>query len=134
MKRFLLIKLDTLTELGIEIKNLKNLSLEKKKEIAIKDLSFNEFVEYVNLSDDFREISIEEVHCEPYEIKKELRVYLIDIEKLDECIGADDLSDNEFIEIAEEQGTVFSLKGFQESFNRTDEINTTNQYLRIIEI
>lgn len=134
MKRFLLIKLDTLTELGIEIKNLKNLSLEKKKEIAIKDLSFNEFIEYVNLSDDFREISMEEVHCEPYEIKKELRVYLIDIEKLDECIGADDLSDNEFIEIAEEQGTVFSLKGFQESFNRTDEINTTNQYLRIIEI
>lgn len=65
---------------------------------------------------------------------KELRVYIINIEKLDEMLGADDLSDNEFMDIAEQQGTVYTLKGFQNAFNQMDEINTSNQYLRIIEV
>jgi len=66
-QRVLLIPLDKLTELEIEIKTLKEIPLGQKKEMAVKDLSFFEFMDYVNLSDDFRDISIEKVHCEWYD-------------------------------------------------------------------
>ena len=64
--RVLLIPLDTLDRLEMEIKTLKSQTLEAKKGMAIRDYSFFEFMDYVNLSDDFRPISIEEVHCEWY--------------------------------------------------------------------
>ena len=66
LPRVLLIPLDKLDELEMEIKTLKEQTLDIKKELAVKDLSFFEFMDYVNLSDDFREISIEQVHCEWY--------------------------------------------------------------------
>lgn len=70
--RVLLIPLDTLDRLEMEIKTLKLQTLETKKDLAVKDLDFFEFMDYVNLSDDFRDISIEQVHCEWYhEITKE---------------------------------------------------------------
>lgn len=64
--RVLLIPLDTLDRLEMEIKTLKLQTLETKKGMAVKDYDFFEFMDYVNLSDDFRDISIEEVHCEWY--------------------------------------------------------------------
>lgn len=67
MPRVLLIPLSTLDKLEMEIKTLKEVPLDIKKSMAVKDYNFFEFMDYVNSSDDFREISIEEVHCEWYD-------------------------------------------------------------------
>lgn len=45
--------------------------------------------------------------------------------------GSDDYTDEEYMTLAEQQGTVYSLKGFQDAFNYTDSINE-NYYIRII--
>lgn len=42
-----------------------------------------------------------------------------------------DMADEEYMTLAEQQGTVYSLKGFQDAFNYTDTINE-NYYIRII--
>lgn len=58
----------------------------------------------------------------------ETRVYVL---------GVDDytptLTDDEFIKMAEEQGTVYTLNGFQAAFNR-QEINTATQFVRFVEM
>ena len=45
--------------------------------------------------------------------------------------GSDDYTNQEFITLAEEQGTIYSLKGFQDEFNYTDNISLSH-YIRII--
>lgn len=61
---------------------------------------------------------------------KETRIYLIDLETVDEY---DPLTktDNEFMDKAEELGTVYSLFGFQEAFN-CDEFSQDQCFIRII--
>lgn len=59
---------------------------------------------------------------------KEIRAYLIHI---DSCDNYDLLSDDEFMDIAEEQGTVYSLKGFAQAFNN-EMIDDLNYWLRFI--
>ena len=83
-ERILLIPLDTLDKLEIEIKTLKDIPLEQKKQMAVKDLSFFEFMDYVNLSDDFRDISIEEVHCEWYTEKPKIYITHLTYQELNE--------------------------------------------------
>ena len=56
------------------------------------------------------------------------RIYIINVP---ENKGSDDFTDDEFMDMAEEQGTVYSLKGFQNAFNYEDGINE-NKYIRII--
>ena len=61
------------------------------------------------------------------------RVYLINLEEID----SDDfnkLSDDEFIDIAERQRTVWSIKGFQDEFNSYGNINSAISAIRIIEV
>ena len=41
------------------------------------------------------------------------------------------LTDEEFIEYAEQEGTVYSLKGFQEAFNNI-QVDATDDFIRII--
>lgn len=48
----------------------------------------------------------------------ETRVYGINIDELD--INLSEVEDMEFIEIAEQQGYVFSLKGFESYFNESE--------------
>lgn len=55
------------------------------------------------------------------------RVYVI---KVADDKGSDDYTDEEFMTLAEEQGTVYSLKGFQDAFNY-EEIIDFNHYIRI---
>jgi len=77
--------------------------------------------------------TVEECRKDLYALVKEPRVYVIDVydSKNDDYKGSDDYTDEEFMNLAEEQGTVYTLKGFQNAFNY-EEIIDTNKYIRII--
>lgn len=62
-----------------------------------------------------------------------IRVYIINLDKLDDIKGSDDYSNEEFMDIAEEQGTVYTLKGFQNAFNYEESISPINCYIRFID-
>lgn len=62
----------------------------------------------------------------------ELRVYAVNCEPFEMNVNIKGWSDEEFIKEAEEQGTVYTLKGFQEEFNNTQDISTTTHYIRFI--
>ena len=62
---------------------------------------------------------------------KEMRVYVIDTYLIEEEI--DITTDNDFMEVAERLGTVFTLKGFEHAFNN-EELNTNVDYIRFIEV
>lgn len=65
----------------------------------------------------------------PYEV--ETRVYVINT-NFSDCFAID-LSDDEFIELAEEQGRVYTIQGFQEAFN-SQEISTIADVIRFINV
>lgn len=71
---------------------------------------------------------VEEIRKELEEMTKETRVYVINVDDK----GSDDYTNEEFMTRAEEQGTVYSLKGFQEAFNYENIVCTENKYIRII--
>ena len=58
---------------------------------------------------------------------KKTKIYMIEVDDK----GSDNYTNEEFITLAEEQGTVYSLKGFQDEFNYTDNISLSH-YIRII--
>ncbi len=60
---------------------------------------------------------------------KQTRVYMIEVDEK----GSDDYTNEEFMTLAEEQGTVYSLKGFQDDFNYTENISA-NYYIRFLTI
>lgn len=60
---------------------------------------------------------------------KETRVYVINVDKIEEDYMS--LTNEEFMTEAENQGTVYSLKGFENAFNWSD-INSFTQVIRII--
>lgn len=63
---------------------------------------------------------------------KEIRVYVVDVHSdTDELIPL--LSDEEFMNVAEHNGTVYTLQGFQYAFNN-NEINSSAEFIRIIEV
>lgn len=57
----------------------------------------------------------------------ELRFYLVEINDSEEDVTS--LSDEKFIELAEELGFVYSLEGFIEAFNDSD-VNTNTDIMR----
>ena len=66
-------------------------------------------------------------------MKKEIRVYVLNIE----CYDGEfcDLSDEEVMDIAEQFGDVYSLKGFERAFNDDeDEVNPNYYCIRFIEV
>ena len=63
---------------------------------------------------------------------KEMRVYVIDTYLIEEE-NAINYTDNDFMEVAERLGTVFTLKGFENAFN-SEELNTHVDYIRFIEV
>lgn len=65
-------------------------------------------------------------------MKKEIRVYVIESETTGEKHYTE-LNNEEFIDIAEEEGRVYTLKGFQEAFN-LEEINSAIDIIRFIEV
>jgi hypothetical protein len=64
-------------------------------------------------------------------IMENIKVYGIDINKLDDDISPNSITDKEFIEIAENQGLIWSLKGFEKSFNDL-EVNSDNIFIRFV--
>ena len=67
---------------------------------------------------------------------KELRVYVINthderVEDMEK--GFSDLTDEEFMFEAEEQGRVYTIEGFQRAFNES-EVNTEIDLIRFIEV
>lgn len=67
--------------------------------------------------------------------KVEIRVYVIEAENtlmVDERIFSD-LTDEEFMDLAEEEGRVYSLEGFKDAFNE-EEINTAIDVIRFINV
>ena len=65
----------------------------------------------------------------PYEV--EIIAYVVDTNSSD-CF-ANDLSDDEFKELAKEQGRVYNLQDFQEAFN-SQEINSASDIVRLINV
>ena len=68
---------------------------------------------------------------------KEVKVYAINVDELKEdvkdaidSIGWSSVSDYQFFDMAEDQGNVWSLSGFEEAFNNV-EIATDMFYIRI---
>ena len=62
---------------------------------------------------------------------KEIKVYLVDLTKIEYNTSPRYWDDEQFITVAEEQGSVYSLEGFQNAYNN-DENNQNNTLLRII--
>jgi len=62
---------------------------------------------------------------------KELRVYVVDIDTVEEQTGL--VTDEVFMQLAEQRGTVYSLKGFELAFNY-EELNTSTDMIRFIEV
>jgi hypothetical protein len=60
-------------------------------------------------------------------MNKEIKIYIIEVNGK----GSDDYTDEEFITLAEQEGTIYSLKGFQDAFNYEDSVSN-NHYIRII--
>ena len=66
---------------------------------------------------------------------KELRVYLVNVDYLEDEVECNpDMPQDDFMELAEQQGTVYTLAGFQNEFNTGAEINNAVQYIRFIEV
>lgn len=63
----------------------------------------------------------------PYEV--EIRVYVVDVD--DNNYNGDETSDEDFMDMAEADGRVYSLDGFQYAFN-FGEVNTNIDVIRFI--
>jgi len=65
----------------------------------------------------------------------ETRVYVINTndERVEDIESISDLTNDEFMFEAEEQGRVYTLKGFQIAFNES-EVNTETDIIRFIEV
>jgi hypothetical protein len=61
----------------------------------------------------------------------ETKVYLIDTYNYDFDTNPTDWSDEQFMNEAESQGTVYSLKGFEDAFNN-EQISEINMFIRFI--
>ena len=65
----------------------------------------------------------------PYEV--EIRVYVVNLN--DNDFDGDNTTDEEFMTLAEENGRVYTLDGFQEAFN-FEEINSGIDVIRFIAV
>lgn len=64
--------------------------------------------------------------------KFETRVYVLDVNDLEDKHHSE-LTDDEFQSLAEEEGRVYTLNGFQEAFN-LEEIDSSIDVIRIINV
>lgn len=66
----------------------------------------------------------------------EIRVYVVNCDNYEGCEDLREVSDLRFIEIAEEQGNVWSLMGFQTNWNEWENTcpDAEGSYIRFIEV
>jgi hypothetical protein len=69
------------------------------------------------------------------EKEQEMRVYVVNThdERVEDIEDFHDLTDEEFMFEAEEQGRVYTIEGFQRAFN-DNEVNTEIDFIRFIEV
>ena len=71
-------------------------------------------------------------------MEKEVRVYIVETfnDDIEEKIDVNNLTDDEFIELAEEQATAYSLKDFQNIWNHYSYAMANPEYscIRFIEV
>lgn len=67
-----------------------------------------------------------------FELKTETRVCVLGLDIFDGVKEAE-ISDEDFIDMAELEGTVYSLKGFADAFNLGD-IPSSNEFIRFINV
>ena len=65
------------------------------------------------------------------DLTTETRVYVVDMD--DNNFDGDNTTDEEFMTLAEENGRVYTLDGFQEAFN-FEEINSSIDVIRFITV
>lgn len=65
--------------------------------------------------------------------KVETRVYVLEVNSDELYFNFDTISDEEFQNLAEENGRVYTLKGFQDAFN-SEEINSSIDVIRFISV
>ena len=70
-------------------------------------------------------------HDQDQPVMQEIRVYGINPDELELSGSIQELEDQEFQEIAEQQGLVWSLSGFQEDFNN-DWLSSASLFIRFI--
>ena len=75
----------------------------------------------------YKTITLEDKDKELIPQEVETRIYVV------EDIDASNLNDEEFMDLAEEEGRVYTLQGFQEAFN-LEEINSAIDVIRIINV
>ncbi len=64
---------------------------------------------------------------------KEIRVYCIDYGACKDESDFYTISNEDFIELAEQDGNIYTLDGFQQAFNQ-EEISSFVDYIRFIEV
>lgn len=67
-------------------------------------------------------------------MKKELRVYAVAVSDFEVGEYNFNVSDERFMDLAENAGTVWSLKGFQDAFNSDECPSPYDSYIRFIEV
>ena len=59
------------------------------------------------------------------------KVYVVNVDNIPEGKTYNDLTDEEFMNYAEYEGTVYSLRGFENAVNQ-DDFDSVNSVIRII--
>lgn len=70
------------------------------------------------------------------ETKKEIRVYVIDIDSISKELDGKrmkDITKEEFMAESEKQGLVYTLEKFEQAFNQ-EEVSTNYMFIRIYEV
>ena len=88
-----------------------------------------QFTATVNQIDDLTQNLTDEY----LDLMTETRVYVVNQEDSEKEVL--NLTDEEFMEIAEQWGRVYSLQGFQETFNsQKDEVSHSEDFIRFINV
>ena len=108
---------------------------EIKKDISIGDYTvLDELLHFIPRQNLVQSLSEERWKAYETQIKKEeTRYYMVNPDELEEETDINNMSDEEFIEEAERQGTVYSQEGFQEGFNN-DDFGSFSYFLRILKL
>lgn len=64
--------------------------------------------------------------------KEEIKVYVIDCSDIPEGKYVEDLTDEEFKDIAEKNDNIYTLEQFEYDFNMDEYVSTINDYIRFI--
>jgi hypothetical protein len=62
---------------------------------------------------------------------KEMKVYVMSIKSIPEGLNCQDITDQDFMNYSEFEGSVYSLRGFENAVNQ-DDFDSVNSVIRII--